>query len=73
MGRCLLVMHILVPSFATAHKSKHDQCIRDADVVLVVILPRTPLCKAENLNKHDSKEHEQNKPQSHQTEDDGKT
>jgi hypothetical protein len=68
-----LVMHILVPSFTTAHKSKHDECIRDADVVLVMILSRTPLCQAENLNKHDGKEHEQNQPQCHQTEDNGKT
>ena len=68
-----LVVHILVPSFATAHESKHYKCIRDTDVVLVVILPRAPLRKAEDLHKHDSKEHKQNKPQSHQTEDDGKT
>ena len=66
-------MHILIPAFTTAHKSEHDQCIRDADVILVVILPGTPLRKAENLNKHDSKEHKQNQPQGHQTEDNGKT
>ena len=66
-------MHILVPTFTTARGGKHNQCVCDASVILVAILSRAPLCQAKNLDKHDGEEHEQNQPQSHQAEDNGKT
>lgn len=66
-------MHVLIPSLAGRHKSKHNKRRMQGRIILVTGLGRVPFCEAEHFDEENTEKQKQNGPERQQAENSWQT